>query len=252
MSEHPEDSCIVKHFKSYANLDHEDQRLLRSLEEGPRKWPKNSILWQQGDTSDSFCTIRKGWACSFRDMADGTRQVLDVYVPGDIIGLREFSFQTRITSVVMLNDAVLCSFPRKHLDSIFASSLMLCNLMFMIISRDQAILLERLVNLGRRSAREKLAHFLVELSYRLRRTNANVENHLSIPLTQNILGDALGLSAVHVNRTFQEFKQEGLMNTGNHHLELLDIKGLEAVAGFDAFYLEPSICDPGVMTPGFG
>lgn len=241
MSGHPDDSCIVKHFESYAKLDEKDRQLLLSLEEGPQEWPKNSILWQQGDKSDCFYTLSKGWACSFRNMEDGTRQVLDVYVPGDIVGLREFSFQTRITSVVMLSDAELCAFPREHLDHIFSSSLVLSSVMFMITSRDQAILLERLVNLGRRSAREKLAHFLVELSYRLLRTNAHVENHLSLPLNQSVLGDALGLTAVHVSRTFQEFRQEGLLNTGNSHLELLDIKNLEAVAGFDAFYLEPPI-----------
>jgi CRP-like cAMP-binding protein len=244
MGKNPDDSCIVKHFQSYVDLGEKDQKLLLSLERGPQQWSKHSILWQQGDKSDCFYTIQKGWACAFRDMEDGTRQVLDVYVPGDIVGLREFSFKTRITSVVMLSDVVLCSFPRHHLDSVFSSSLVLCNLMFMIISRDQAILLERLVNLGRRSAREKLAHFLVELSYRLRRTNSAVENHLSLPLTQSLLGDALGLSAVHVSRTFQEFRQEGLLSTGNSHLELLDVKGLEAVAGFDAFYLAPTLCEP--------
>ncbi|PXX91630.1 Crp/Fnr family transcriptional regulator [Marinobacter vulgaris] len=243
MSNDSDDSCIVKHFESYAELDENSQQLLLSLEEGPEKWPKNTILWQQGDQSDSFYTLSKGWACSFRDLEDGTRQVLDVYVPGDIVGLREFSFRKRITSVVMLSDAELCAFPRHHLDHIFSSSLVLCSVMFMITSRDQAILLERLVNLGRRSAREKLAHFLVELSYRLLRTNAFVENHLSLPLSQSVLADALGLSAVHVSRTFQEFRQEGLLNTGNAHLELLDINGLQSVAGFDEFYLESPISE---------
>lgn len=254
MSWHPHDSCIIRHFQSYEDIDKENQQLLRSLEEGPQRWPKHSVLWQQGDKSDSFYTLTKGWACSFRDMEDGTRQVLDVFVPGDIIGLREFGFQTRITSVIMLTDGVLCSFPRHHLDSVFARSLVLCNLMFMIISRDQAILLERLVNLGRRSAREKLAHFLVELSYRLQRTNVDVENCLSLPLSQNILADALGLTVVHVNRTLQDFRQEGLVSTGNSHLELQDIRGLEEIAGFDAFYLGPTIygspCTPtGQVSP---
>lgn len=241
MSNDPDDSCIVKHFASYGDLDRKDQQFLLSLEEGPREWSKDSILWQQGEESDCFYTLSKGWACSFRELEDGSRQVLDVYVPGDIVGLREFSFQKRITNVIMLSDGELCAFPRRHLDYIFSSSLLLCNIMFMITARDQAILLERLVNLGRRSAREKLAHFLVEVSYRLLRTNAWVENHLSLPLSQSILADALGLSTVHVSRTFKEFRQEGLLETGNSHLELLDIKGLEAVAGFDRFYLESPI-----------
>jgi len=231
-------SCIIKHFQSYADLNEKDQQLILSLEEGPREWSKKTPLWHQGDQSDCFYTLSKGWACSYRDLEDGTRQVLDIYVPGDIVGLREFSFRKHITSVIMLSDAQLCAFPRHHLDHIFSTSLVLCSVMFKITSRDQAILLERLVNLGRRSAREKLAHFLAELSYRLRRTNTLVENHLSLPLTQTVLADALGLSAVHVSRTFKEFRQEGLLKTTSSHLELMDIKGLEAVAGFDEFYLE--------------
>lgn len=241
MSHDSDNSCIVKHFESYGRLSEKEQQLLLSLEEGPQPWPKNTILWCQGDPSDCFYTLSKGWACSFRELEDGSRQVLDVYVPGDIVGLREFSFQKRITSVAMLNDAELCAFPKSHLGHIFSSSLTLCSIMFMITSRDQAILLERLVNLGRRTAREKLAHFLVEISHRLQRTNAQVENHLSLPLSQGVLADALGLSAVHVSRTFKEFRQEGLLRTGNAHLELLDIKGLEAVAGFDEFYLNQPI-----------
>jgi len=241
MSNNSNFSCIVRHFESYEDLEEKDRQLLLSLEEGPKEWPKNTLLWHQGDQSDSFYTLKKGWACSFRDLEDGTRQVLDVYVPGDIVGLRQFSFRKHITSVTMLSDAELCAFPRHHLNDIFSSSLLLCSIMFMITSRDQAILLERLVNLGRRSAREKLAHFLVELSHRLRRTNTYIENHLSLPLSQSVLADALGLSAVHVSRTFQEFRQEGLLNTGNSHLELIDIKALAAVAGFDEFYLESPI-----------
>lgn len=247
MSSYSGDSCIVKHFESYGELGEKDWRLLLSLEEGPREWPKNTILWHQGDGSDRFYTLSKGWACSYRELEDGSRQVLDVYVPGDIVGLREFAFQKRITSVMLLSDAELCAFPKSHLAQVFSSSLALSSTMFMIAARDQAILLERLVNLGRRSAREKLAHFLVEVSYRLQRTNARVENHLSLPLSQTVLADALGLSSVHVSRTFQEFRQEGLLQTGNSNLELLDIQGLEAVADFDEFYLDHTMGDrPGL------
>lgn len=244
MSNSYDHSCIIKHFESYGDLNDKDRDLLLSLEEGPREWPKNTVLWRRGDPSDCFYTISQGWACSYRELEDGSRQVLDVYVPGDIVGLREFSFRRRITSVIMLNDAELCAFPKSHLAEVFSRSLLLCSIMFMITARDQAFLLERLVNLGRRSAREKLAHFLVEVSHRLQRTNAQVENHLSLPLTQNLLADALGLSAVHVSRTFQDFRREGLLETGNSWLELRDIKALEEVAGFEEFYMDEPLGGP--------
>lgn len=236
-----DESCIIKHFKSYSELGEEDEQLLLSLEEGPQEYPRNTVLWRQGERSGNFFTISKGWVCTYREMEDGGRQVLDIYVPGDVVGLREFAFQTRISSAMVLSDAVLCAFPKPHLEQVFSSSLVLCNIFFMITSRDQAILLERLVNLGRRSAREKLAHFLVEISQRLQRTNAHVENHLRLPLSQELLADALGLSAVHVSRTFNEFREEGLVETGMMDIQLLDIEGLKAVAGFDAFYLEETV-----------
>ncbi|SFR53809.1 transcriptional regulator, Crp/Fnr family [Marinobacter daqiaonensis] len=238
MTNNSDESCIVRHIKSYGEIDQKDEGLLLSLEDGPCEWSKNAILWNQGEESDCFYTLKKGWVCAFRDLEDGSRQVLDIYVPGDIVGLREFAFQKRITSVVVLREAELCAFPKSHLAEIFSRSRTLSSIFFMITARDQAVLLERLVNLGRRSAREKLAHFLAEISHRLQRTNAQVESHLSLPLSQGVLADALGLSAVHVSRTFREFRLEGLVSTDNAHVKLLDIKGLEAVAGFDDFYLE--------------
>lgn len=241
-------SCIVKHFQHYAPLSVAEQELLDSLEKSPKEYSKNTLLWSQGDASEAFYSVKKGWAYSFRDMEDGTRQVLDVYVPGDIIGLRDFGFQKRVSGLKLLTNSVLCAFPKPRLTEVFAESLLLCNIFFMIASRDQAILIERLVNLGRRSAREKLAHFLVEMARRLEKTNIRVANHLHLPLTQTLLADALGLSVVHVNRTFHELKEEKLVDAPNSGIMLLDIEGLKKVARFDPSYLEEDL--EGVLKQG--
>lgn len=233
-------SCIVKHFQHYAAISEAEQVLLDSLEKSPKAYAKNSYLWSQGDPSQEFFTIQKGWAYSFKDMEDGTRQVLDIYVPGDIVGLRDFAFQRRTSGLRLLTDGVLCAFPKVRLTDIFAESLLLCNIFFMIASRDQAILTERLVNLGRRSAREKLAHFLVEMARRLEKTNPSLSNRLHLPLTQTLLADALGLSVVHVNRIFHELKEEALVEA-NAGIEVLDRKGLGKVAAFDPSYLEEDL-----------
>lgn len=236
-----ESSCIVKHFQHYASISVAEQNLLGSLEKSPKEYSKNSYLWCQGDPSEEFYSVKKGWAYSFRDMEDGARQVLDVYVPGDIIGLRDFGFQRRVSGLRLLTNGVLCAFPKARLTEVFAESLLLCNIFFMIAARDQAILVERLVNLGRRSAREKLAHFLVEMARRLEKTNTQATNHIHLPLTQTLLADALGLSVVHVNRTFHELKEENLVESPNSGIKLLDIEGLREVARFDPSYLEEDL-----------
>ncbi len=234
-------SCIVKHFQHYAAISTAEQELLDSLEKSPREHPKNSYLWTQGDPSEEFYSVKKGWAYSFRDMENGGRQVLDVYVPGDVIGLRDFAFQRRVSGLRLLTKGVLCAFPKARLTEVFAESLLLCNIFFMIASRDQAILVERLVNLGRRSARERLAHFLVEIARRLEKTNIRVANHLHLPITQTLLADSLGLSVVHVNRVFHELKEEKLVDSPNSGIQLLDIEGLKKVACFDPSYLEEDL-----------
>lgn len=236
-------SCIIKHFENYSPLTESDRTLLASLEKSPRAYAKNSILWEQGEPSRHFYTVSKGWAYAYRNMHDGTRQVLDIYVPGDIVGLREFAFSHRITGLALLSDAELCAFPKTRLTDVFSHSLLLCNIFFMIAARDQAILLERLVNLGRRSAREKVAHFLVEIAERLTKTNVDITGNLRLPLPQVLLADALGLSVVHINRTLKELKSDGLLLPTNGGVELLNIKALEEVAGFDSGYLEEDIGD---------
>lgn len=234
-------SCIIRHFEHYAELAKEDHDLLTSLEKTPRDFPKNTVIWHQGQQSEHFYTVRSGWACSYRNMEDGSRQVLDIYVPGDIIGLREFAFRRRVSNLLVLTDANLCPFPKHHLTRVFSSSNLLCNLFFLIAARDQAILVERLINLGRRTAREKVAHFLLEMGHRLDKACADIFDCNHLPLTQVMLADALGLSSVHINRTLAELKQKKLVSLGPDGISLLDREGLTEVAGFDPEYLEEDV-----------
>ncbi|BBI58928.1 hypothetical protein HSBAA_02340 [Vreelandella sulfidaeris] len=92
-------------------------------------------------------------------------------MPGDIIGLREFAFSERLENVRMIDNGVVCHFPHKRMLNIFRRSLKLTSIMFAIGSRQQAMLTERLVTLARRTARQKMAHFLYEMYLRLRQTN---------------------------------------------------------------------------------
>lgn len=234
-------SCIIRHFEHYAELGQDDRDLLDSLEKTARDFSKGKVIWQQGMESDHFYTVRSGWACSFRNMEDGSRQVLDLYVPGDIIGLREFAFRRRVSNLLTVTNATLCPFPKNRLTDVFSTSRLLCNLFFLIAARDQAILVERLINLGRRTAREKVAHFLLEMAHRLDKACVDVHDCNHLPLTQVLLADALGLSTVHVNRTLNELKQESLTALGPDGITLLDRDGLKDVAGFDPEYLDEDV-----------
>ncbi len=236
-----EKSCIIKHFSHYCSLTEEERQLLIALEESPTDIKSGTLLWEMGDAANEFCTLKSGWAYSYRHLENGDRQILEVFLPGDIIGLGEFAFSQRLENVRMIDDGVICHFPHKRMLEIFRQSLPLTSVMFAIGSRQQALLTERLVNLARRSARQKMAHFLYEMYLRLRQTNPDISNQFRLPLSQEQLADVLGLSPVHVSRTFTALSEDGLVFRDRHHLTIPDLKALSSEGIFDDCYLNDNL-----------
>ncbi|WP_319799255.1 Crp/Fnr family transcriptional regulator [Halomonas sp. M20] len=236
-----EDSCIIRLFSSYCALSEEDRRLLHRLEESPIETRAGQVLWKECDKASEFCTISKGWAYSFRNMDDGSRQILELFLPGDIIGMREFAFSQRLTGLAMIDDGMVCHFPHRHLVDLFSTSTTLTAVLFAIVSRHQALLTERLVNLARRSAQQRLAHFIYEIYERLNQTGSFNGGHFRLPLSQEQIGDALGLSSVHVSRTFTSFRKQQLVLRERHRVYLPNPQALAEVADFDNRYLNDSL-----------
>lgn len=231
------ESCIAKHFQHYASLGPHEIKFLESLEQRPVFHLRNSTVWHEGSEANNFYILRKGWACSSRVLNNGSRQVLDVFVPGDVIGLREYAYKHRLNSVHAITDLELCVFPRNKLHAVFATSAVLGQLFFALASQSQALLLERIINLGRRSARQRVAHLLVELSVRLSKNAACDADADILPLSQTLLADLLGLSAVHINRTIRGLREDGLIELHNQSIKLLSIEGLIDISGFNSAYL---------------
>lgn len=234
-------SCIIRHFSHYCSLTEEEKQLLDSLEQSPTDIKAGALLWEAGASADEFCTIKSGWAYSFRHLENGDRQILEVFLPGDIIGLREFAFSQRLDSVRMITDGVVCHFPHRRMLDIFRQSLTLTSVLFAISSRQQALLTERLVNIARRTAKQKMAHFLHEMYLRLRQTNRDIGGQFRLPLSQEQLADILGLSPVHVSRTFSVLNEEGLVFRDRHHVTIPNLDALATEGEFDDCYLTDSV-----------
>lgn len=227
-------SCLVKHFQHYASLRPQEREFLESLEDRPVPYARNSKVWHEGSDASTFYVVRSGWAYSSRILKNGNRQVLDLFLPGDVIGLRELPYRRRLNAVHTITDAQLCPFPKSQLQTLFATSPALGQLLFALAAQGQALLLERVINLGRRSARQRVAHLLVELSVRLKQ-RAITDG--TLPLSQTLLADLLGLSAVHINRTIRRLREEGLIDLNYQTIRLLDIEVLKEIAGFNPAYL---------------
>lgn len=236
-----QDSVILHQFNQYCALSAEEEALLLELEHNPRKVSAGEVIWQEDALADQFFTIRQGWAYSFRNLGDGSRQILKVYLPGDIIGMRDFAFYQRLAGVAMIEDGVICPFSHQHLLRIFQRSAALTAGLFAVACRQQAMLTERLIYMGRRTAQQRLAHFLYEMYLRLGRIGAVDQGCFRLPLSQEQLGDTLGLSSVHVSRTFTAFRDEGLVLRDRHRVTLLEPDALARMAEFNDGYLNDRV-----------
>lgn len=227
-------SCIVHQFQRFAELTVHEQQLLSRLEQNPRSFDADQEMSAAGSDANKFFTLRSGWACSIRTLADGQRQILDIFLPGQILGLREISFSRNLSEIRSLTDVVACPFPRQRLTEIFDEAPRLTDLFFMIMAREQSMLIERVINIGRRNAAERLAHFLVEIHTRL----AIRSLAFTLPMNQSLIADSLSLSSVHVSRTFKQLRELGFVENQNGDIEIIDLDGLIDFSGFDRSYLE--------------
>ena len=160
-----------------------------------------------------------------------------VILSGDAIGLLGAVTPVATSSVTALGDLSAVPFAPTAVVRAIARSPRLGAALFWAAAREQEILAEHLVSLGRRSARERVAHLFLELWARLRVRGLSDGNQLQVPLTQQIIADALGLSVVHVNRTLRQLAAEGLLTVKRESVSLLDLEQLLRVTGFDEDYL---------------
>ncbi|MGL6214019.1 Crp/Fnr family transcriptional regulator [Billgrantia desiderata] len=235
------DSIVMQGLGRHGALTAEDKTLLLDLELNPRRAAAGEVLWQESADVDLFCVVKEGWAYSYRNLGNGSMQILKVYLPGDIIGMRDFGFARRLAGVAMINDGVISPFTHQQLFELIGRSPALAAGIIATVVRQQAMLTERLVYLGRYAAHERLAHFLYELYLRLKRIGAVAENGFLMPLSQEQIGDALGLSAVHVSRTFSMLRDEGLVVRDRQHVVLPDPQALARLVEFNDTYIDETL-----------
>ncbi|KAA0010872.1 Crp/Fnr family transcriptional regulator [Billgrantia pellis] len=235
---------VFQQFRKNGALTAEEEKRLLGLEQKPRRVDASDPLWHENDTVDAFCILKQGWAYSFRNLDSGAKQILKLYLPGDIIGMRDFGFSHRLAGVEMIDEGVVCPFSHQQLFEVMDYSATLASGIVAIAVRQQAMLTERLVYVGRHTAQQRLAHFLYELYLRLSRIEAVKDNTFSLPLSQEQVGDALGLSSVHVSRTFSMLRDEGLVLRDRQRIQLPDPMALASMAEFSDAYLDESMPSP--------
>ena len=231
-------SPLTRKLSAFVALSGDDLDILERFHRRRRSFLAGHEMLFEGQKNQSAFILAQGWACSYKMLPDGSRQIVDFQVPGDFLGLRSVLFRTTDHSVEAVTRIEASEvLPSDILDG-FAKSPCLATAVLWAASRDEAMVVEHLVNLGRRSAEERLAHILLELGARLHLVGIGDKTGFACPLTQYHLADALGLSAVHVNRVLRHLREEGLVTFQKGHVSVNDFDGLVELAGFDTDYLD--------------
>jgi len=203
-------------------------RDVRVLEQSEiRSIAGNCDIYSEGDAIGDMLFLREGWAFRYRLLGDGRRQVVNFLVPGDLIG--PFT-PTAKQFVATLTGASVCRVPRRDIANSNRECPAFSAAVEALIAAEYDLLAERTVSLGRRNAKERMSHFLLELLERLRRVGLVADNSFELPLTQEMMGDALGLSIVHVNRTLKALRSEGLATVGYGRATIHDPEAMSLVA----------------------
>jgi CRP-like cAMP-binding protein len=220
-----------------AGLAPDEMVALDALPSVTRPVRRNREIVTEGRNYETLFVLLEGSAIRYRLLRDGRRQVLNIVLPGDFIGFPGCFFETALYSITALTDAVVALVPFTVLIGLFERSPRLAAAIFWSFACEAAIYAEHLIDVGRRSALERVAHFLLELLTRLQVVGLGDDRSFQMPLTQELVGDALGLSVPHVNRTLRQLRDDGLVAIEDQRVIIKDIDALALLADFDKAYL---------------
>jgi len=231
-------SPLTRKLSAYVTLADDDLKTLARFDRRRRSFEAGHEMMHEGEVNASAFILAKGWACAYKLLPDGERQIVDFQIPGDFLGLRSILFRTADHSIEAVTRIEASEVMASDLIEAFEEAPRLAIAVLWAASRDEAMVVEHLVNLGRRSAEERMAHFLLEIGERLNLVGTSDKTGFDCPLTQYHLADALGLSAVHVNRVLRHLREEGLLTFQKGRVSFDDFEGLKSLAGFDTAYLD--------------
>jgi CRP-like cAMP-binding protein len=233
-----QNSPFARKLGAFVALSDEDLAMLDRLHQRRRTFAAGMDMVHQGQANQSAYILATGWACSYKLLPNGGRQIVDFQIPGDFLGLRSVLFRTADHNIEPVTPVEASEVIVADLLDAFANTPRLATAVLWAASRDEAMVVEHLVGLGRRNALERTAHYLLELKARLRLVGMGNHEGYDCPLSQYMLADALGLSAVHVNRVLRQLREMGLLTFQNRHVTIDDFEGLVTLADFDKTYLD--------------
>ena len=229
-------NLLTRKLEAFAPLPEADKRLLDAVIREARDVGPREDLIREGDAPSDVRLILAGFACRYKRLAGGRRQIMAYLVPGDFCDLHVFILKAMDHTIATLSPCRVVDIPRPRILEMTERPA-LGRALWWAALVDEATLREWLVNIGARPAEQRVAHLLCELLLRLRTVGLANGDSYELPITQAELADTVGLTNVHVNRVLQRLRGDGLITLRGKHLVILDVERLNAFSGFTPNYL---------------
>jgi CRP-like cAMP-binding protein len=228
---------FIRKLEIGAELSESDRRTINRLICQIRPLAAREDLIGEGDRPDNAHVVLSGFACRYKTLRDGQRQITAWLVPGDLCDLHVSILGAMDHSIGTLAPCHIAYIPRSVIEELTSKHPAINRALWWATLVDEGTLREWLVNMGRRPADKQMAHLFCEIFVRLDSIGLVTDNSFEFPLTQAELADTLGISTVHVNRTLQELRDHGLVTIRGKRLTVNDFARLEDFAEFNANYL---------------
>lgn len=225
-------SCFAERLGDLIDLTVSEQAALARLEERPRDLRRGAIILRENDPLPELFILQRGMAMSYVLLDNGSRQILRFFFPGDMFGVSALVYRKSPETIVALTDSTVCPFDRSAMSALVTDHPRLSAIIMVMNQMDKVALTDRLAALGRTSAKARVAALLLELRNRMRTCDRTITTVFTLGLTQEEIGDATGLTAVHVNRMLRSLEEEGLIARETGRVTFVNEAGLARAANY--------------------
>lgn len=229
---------LIRKLKSFTRLSVLDRQALEAAAaEKQRRLGAREDIICEGDNPSHVNLILDGWACRYKQLEDGRRQIISFFLPGDLCDTHIYVLRAMDHSIGTLTPVTFAEISRESLTQVTNRHSRIAQALWWDTLVSASVQREWTVNLGQRSATERVCHLLCELFLRLRAVGLTEGDRCLLPVTQADLADAMGLSTVHINRTLQELRGNGLIVLKGRYLTIPDLSALQVASLFNPNYL---------------
>lgn len=228
---------LVRKLERLSHLEAADRQAVLSLPFRLEDAPAGRMLVREGDAPVECCVLLSGFVCRHKSTSDGARQIVSFHLAGDILDVQHLKLRRADHNVQTITRAQIAWMPREAMNRLLQDRPKVADALWRDALIDASIFREWVLNVGRRDARARVAHMLCEFAARREAAGLGSPEQFELPMTQEQIADATGMTVVHVNRTLRALTEEGAIARDGREIRISDWARMRKIADFDPAYL---------------